>query len=179
MYSRLYFLSKKIKRNLEPCTHHVFLILSAHDDAIGWDVNNNNARTKYLTLSFYSVLLAHSLTRSNIVSGSSIAILLSRKFLSISSLFKMPGPKILITDPVDNVCANYLKKHGCHVDQIKLTKEQLLENIKVTIFSIKIREFWIVLKNLCGLSFFIVVELRWSDCPFRDKGDSGCAPSCK
>jgi D-3-phosphoglycerate dehydrogenase len=44
--------------------------------------------------------------------------------------YKMSGPKILITDPVDSVCANYLIKNGCHVDQIKLTKEQLLENIK-------------------------------------------------
>ncbi|ODM96869.1 D-3-phosphoglycerate dehydrogenase [Orchesella cincta] len=41
----------------------------------------------------------------------------------------MPA-KILITDPVDAVCANYLIKNGCHVDQIKLSKEQLLENIK-------------------------------------------------
>jgi len=39
-------------------------------------------------------------------------------------------PKILISDPVDSVCAEYLKKNGCHVDQIKLTKEQLLDNIK-------------------------------------------------
>lgn len=44
---------------------------------------------------------------------------------------KMSGAKVLITDPVDAVCANYLIKNGCHVDQIKLTKEQLLENIKV------------------------------------------------
>ncbi len=43
----------------------------------------------------------------------------------------MSCPKILITDPVDSVCANYLQKHGFHVDQIKLTKEELLENVKV------------------------------------------------
>jgi hypothetical protein len=41
------------------------------------------------------------------------------------------GPKILISDPVDTVCANFLQKNGYNVDQIKLTKEQLLENIKV------------------------------------------------
>lgn len=44
----------------------------------------------------------------------------------------MPSARILITDPVDTVCANYLQKNGLHVDQIKLTKEQLIENIKVT-----------------------------------------------
>lgn len=43
----------------------------------------------------------------------------------------MSGARILISDPVDTVCANYLKKHGCTVDQIKLTKEQLIQNIKV------------------------------------------------
>lgn len=38
--------------------------------------------------------------------------------------------KILISDPVDYVCANYLRSHGFQVDQIKLTKEELLEKIK-------------------------------------------------
>lgn len=39
-------------------------------------------------------------------------------------------PKILISDPVDSVCAEILKKNGFHVDQIKLTKEELLVKIK-------------------------------------------------
>lgn len=42
----------------------------------------------------------------------------------------MPVAKILISDPVDQVCANFLKKNGFEVDQIKLTKEELLEKIK-------------------------------------------------
>jgi D-3-phosphoglycerate dehydrogenase len=42
----------------------------------------------------------------------------------------MATPKILISDPVDFVCANYLRGHGFQVDQIKLTKEELLEKIK-------------------------------------------------
>lgn len=50
----------------------------------------------------------------------------------------MSLPKILISDPVDSVCADYLQKHGFHVDQIKLTKEQLIENIKVTSFHSRI-----------------------------------------
>ncbi|CAG7727318.1 unnamed protein product [Allacma fusca] len=38
--------------------------------------------------------------------------------------------KILISDPVDYVCANTLRSHGFQVDQVKLTKEELLEKIK-------------------------------------------------
>ena len=39
--------------------------------------------------------------------------------------------KILISDPVDFVCANYLRSNGFQVDQVKLSKEELLEKIKV------------------------------------------------
>jgi hypothetical protein len=42
--------------------------------------------------------------------------------------------RILISDPVDGVCAAYLQKHGYTVDQIKLSKEQLLDVVKVTKF---------------------------------------------
>jgi hypothetical protein len=39
--------------------------------------------------------------------------------------------RILISDPVDGVCAAYLQKHGYTVDQIKLSKEQLLDVVEV------------------------------------------------
>jgi len=42
----------------------------------------------------------------------------------------MATPKILISDPVDTVCVEILKKNGFQVDQIKLTKEELLVKIK-------------------------------------------------
>jgi D-3-phosphoglycerate dehydrogenase len=42
----------------------------------------------------------------------------------------MATPKILISDPVDLCCADILRKNGFQVDQIKLTKEELLVKIK-------------------------------------------------
>jgi len=43
----------------------------------------------------------------------------------------MSGPRILISDPLDPVCGEILKKRGVQFDQLKLTKEQLLTAIKV------------------------------------------------
>jgi len=42
----------------------------------------------------------------------------------------MATQKILISDPVDSVCAEILKKNGFQVDQIKMTKDELLAAIK-------------------------------------------------
>lgn len=39
--------------------------------------------------------------------------------------------KILISDPVNEVCAETLRTNGFEVDQLKLTKEELLATIKV------------------------------------------------
>jgi len=43
----------------------------------------------------------------------------------------MSAPRIYIADPVHAVCADILMNHGFVVDKIKLTKEQLLDNIQV------------------------------------------------
>jgi len=59
------------------------------------------------------------------------------------------APRILISDPVDNVCAAYLQKHGFDVDQIKLTKEQLLNVIKV-------RNMYLITAN-CVLNCHITI----------------------
>jgi len=42
----------------------------------------------------------------------------------------MVAGKILISDPLDSVCATILKKNGFEVDQLKLSKEELLATIK-------------------------------------------------
>jgi len=42
----------------------------------------------------------------------------------------MVAGKILISDPLDPVCAEILRKNGFEVDQLKLTKEELLGTIK-------------------------------------------------
>jgi len=42
----------------------------------------------------------------------------------------MAAPRILISDPVDSICAETLKKNGFTVDQLKLTKEELVAAIK-------------------------------------------------
>jgi hypothetical protein len=49
--------------------------------------------------------------------------------------------RILISDPVEGVCAAYPQKHGYTVEQIKLSKEQLLDVVKVTKFDYN-DEFW-------------------------------------
>jgi len=42
----------------------------------------------------------------------------------------MVAGKILISDPLDTICAEILRKNGFEVDQLKLTKEELLATIK-------------------------------------------------
>ena len=43
----------------------------------------------------------------------------------------MAAPRVLISDPLDPVCASILKQKGVHFDQLKLTKDELLNVIKV------------------------------------------------